>query len=194
MILNKLNGMNHFLVILMAIPFACIGQETFNVKNLRNSSEDCKLTFMLGINSFYDEVNYLCNWCVYNDCNSYENNSINESSFEKIENAPRFPQCYLVDQEEARDCFQEQINIHIIKNFKYPEIAQEMGVQGRVYTSFIINKCGNIDDIKLSGPDQNLEKEALRIIRLLPTFIPGTLKNGRPVDVPFSIPITFRLN
>ena len=67
-----------------------------------------------------------------------------------------------------------------------------MCIQGRVFVNFIIAKDGRIIDIKMRGPDKNLEKEAKRIISLLPQMIPGK-QRGRPVRVPFIIPITFRL-
>jgi protein TonB len=67
-----------------------------------------------------------------------------------------------------------------------------MGIQGRVYINFIISKDGSITNIRMRGPDKNLEKEAARIIGRLPKMTPGK-QRGRPVRVPFSIPITFRL-
>ena len=67
-----------------------------------------------------------------------------------------------------------------------------MGIQGRVYVNFIIAKDGSISNIRMRGPDKNLEKEAARIIGKLPNMTPGK-QRGRPVRVPFSIPITFRL-
>jgi protein TonB len=112
--------------------------------------------------------------------------------FAIIEDVPLFPGCERVKKSERRKCFQEKIQRHIAKNFRYPEIAQEMGVQGRVYVQFIIGKDGGITGIRTRGPDKNLEKEANRIIAKLPTMIPGK-QRGRPVRVPFSIPITFRL-
>ena len=112
--------------------------------------------------------------------------------FAVIEDVPIFPGCEKVDKSQRRDCFQEQMNKHIRKNFRYPEIAQEMGIQGRVYVNFIIAKDGQITNIRMRGPDKNLEKEAQRIISELPSMIPGK-QRGRPVRVPFSIPITFRL-
>ena len=81
---------------------------------------------------------------------------------------------------------------HITKNFRYPEIAQEMGIQGKVYVQFVIDKDGSITGIRTRGPDKNLEKEANRIIAKLPKMTPGK-QRGRPVRVPFSVPITFRL-
>ena len=112
--------------------------------------------------------------------------------FAVIEDVPIFPGCEKVDKSQRRDCFQEQMNKHIRKNFRYPEIAQEMGIQGRVYVNFIIAKDGQITNIRMRGPDKNLEKEAQRIISKLPSMIPGK-QRGRPVRVPFSIPIVFRL-
>ena len=112
--------------------------------------------------------------------------------FAVIEDVPIFPGCERVKKSERRNCFQEKMNKHIRKNFRYPEIAQEMGIQGRVYVNFIIAKDGKITNIRMRGPDKNLEKEAQRIIAKLPSMTPGK-QRGRPVRVPFSIPITFRL-
>jgi len=112
--------------------------------------------------------------------------------FAVIEDVPIFPGCERVKKSERRNCFQERMNKHIRKNFRYPEIAQEMGIQGRVYVNFIISKDGSITNIRMRGPDKNLEAEAQRIISKLPKMTPGK-QRGRPVRVPFSIPITFRL-
>ena len=110
--------------------------------------------------------------------------------FAVIEDVPVFPGCEGSSNKKA--CFQEMMQKHIRKNFRYPEIAQEMGVQGRVNVMFVIHKDGSIGGIRMRGPDKNLEAEALRIINKLPNMTPGK-QRGRPVKVPFSIPITFRL-
>ena len=110
--------------------------------------------------------------------------------FAVIEDVPVFPGCEGSSNKKA--CFQEMMQKHIRKNFRYPEIAQEMGVQGRVNVMFVIQKDGSIGGIRMRGPDKNLEAEALRIINKLPNMTPGK-QRGRPVKVPFSIPITFRL-
>jgi len=112
--------------------------------------------------------------------------------FAVIEDVPIFPGCESVAKSQRRACFQEQMNKHIRRNFRYPDIAQEMGIQGRVYVNFIIAKDGSITNIRMRGPDKNLENEAQRIISRLPQMIPGK-QRGRAVRVPFSIPITFRL-
>jgi protein TonB len=112
--------------------------------------------------------------------------------FAIIEDVPIFPGCEGVAKAERRDCFQDKIDRHILRNFRYPEIAQEMGIQGKVFVQFIIARDGSIKDIRVRSPDDNLGKEAKRIINLLPKMTPGK-QRGRPVRVPFSIPIVFRL-
>jgi len=112
--------------------------------------------------------------------------------FAVIEDVPVFPGCEGVAKAQLRDCFNEKMQDHIRKNFRYPEIAQEMGIQGRVSVLFTIQKDGSIGNIRLRGPDKNLEAEAQRIIEKLPRMTPGK-QRGRPVRVPFSIPIMFKL-
>ncbi|MCL6274866.1 energy transducer TonB [Muricauda sp. 2012CJ35-5] len=110
--------------------------------------------------------------------------------FAVIEDVPVFPGCE--GSSNKKQCFQDMMQKHIRKNFRYPEIAQEMGVQGRVNVIFVIQKDGSIGNIRMRGPDKNLEKEAMRIIQKLPKMTPGK-QRGRAVKVPFSIPITFKL-
>ena len=112
--------------------------------------------------------------------------------FAIIEDVPLFPGCERIKISERRKCFQEKLDKHVLKNFRYPEIAQEMGVQGRVFVTFVIDRDGTITGIRTRGPDKNLEKEAARIIGKLPNMTPGK-QRGRAVRVPFSYPINFRL-
>lgn len=121
-----------------------------------------------------------------------EEEEIIDVPFAVIEDVPVFPGCEDVEKNQLRNCFQEQMNKHIRRNFRYPEIAQEMGIKGRVFVNFIISEDGSITNIRMRGPDKNLEGEAKRIISLLPNMTPGK-QRGRPVRVPFSIPIVFRL-
>jgi protein TonB len=79
-----------------------------------------------------------------------------EVPFAIIEDIPVFPGCEKVSKKKQRDCFQEKINKYIRNNFRYPEIAQEMGIQARVYVSFIIGKDGKVIMVKPRGPDKNL--------------------------------------
>ena len=117
-----------------------------------------------------------------------------EIPFILIENAPVFPGCENEKTEkDKRACFQEQMLKHIRKNFRYPEVAQEMGLQGRVSVVFTVQKDGSIGNVRLRGPHESLEKEAARIISKLPKLTPGK-QRGTAVKVPYSTPITFKLN
>lgn len=110
--------------------------------------------------------------------------------FAVVEEAPIFPGCE--NSEDPRECFQTSMQKHISKNFRYPQEAQEQGIQGRVNVMFIIAKDGSIQNVKKRGPHPLLEEEVVRIISKLPQMSPGKHK-GQPVNVPFSIPITFKL-
>ena len=93
---------------------------------------------------------------------------------------------------ERRQCFNEKIQEHIIKNFNYPRKAVKNKIQGKVFVIFIIEKDGTISVDKVRGPDPILEEEAKRIILLLPQMTPGYFKED-PVRVMMSIPISFSL-
>ncbi|SDM62467.1 energy transducer TonB [Kriegella aquimaris] len=112
--------------------------------------------------------------------------------FAVIENIPVFPGCEQGSDAEKRACFQQKVQEHINKNFQYPPIALEMGIQGKVYVQFVINTEGHVTNIRTRGPDKLLEQEAERIIAALPKMTPGK-QRGRAVNVPYSIPVTFRL-
>ncbi|MFD0863852.1 TonB family protein [Sungkyunkwania multivorans] len=112
--------------------------------------------------------------------------------FALVEEAPIFPGCE--DSDDKRQCFQDKIHEHILSNFKYPGAAQKAGIEGRVYVQFTVSEKGTLTNVKMRGPDSSLEDEAKRIISLLPVdFVPGKSK-GKAVSVPFSIPITFKIN
>lgn len=112
--------------------------------------------------------------------------------FAIIEQAPIYPGCESVPKDQQRNCFQEKIERHVRDNFTYPQVALELGIQGRVYVLFEIDKDGSVTNLKFRAPDKNLEQEARRIISKLPKFIPGK-QRGKPVKVAFSIPINFTI-
>ena len=81
----------------------------------------------------------------------------------------------------------------LAKNIKYPTIAQENGVQGRVIVQFVVNKDGSIvDPVVMRSVDPYLDKEALRVIKTMPNWKPGK-QRGKPVRVKFTVPVTFKL-
>ena len=81
----------------------------------------------------------------------------------------------------------------LAENVKYPVIAQEQGIQGKVFVSFVVNKEGDIEDVKVSrGVDPSLDKEAVRVVSSLPRWKPGK-QHGKLVKVSFTVPINFTL-
>ncbi len=113
--------------------------------------------------------------------------------FTVIENVPVYPGCETLEKSKQKNCFKQKIHKHIQKNFNYPEEAKQLGIQGRVIAFFDINKEGNITNIRTEGPHPLLELETRRIVNKIPKVIPGKQK-GNPVKVPFSFPLSFRLN
>ena len=79
------------------------------------------------------------------------------------------------------------------KNLKYPPIAEENGIKGRVTCQFVVERDGSITDVKVvRGVDPSLDREAMRVIKAMPKWIPGK-QNGKAVRVRFTCPITFTL-
>ncbi|WP_294140415.1 energy transducer TonB [uncultured Sanguibacteroides sp.] len=81
----------------------------------------------------------------------------------------------------------------INKHVKYPMIAQENGVQGKVIIQFVVGKDGTVGDIKvMRGVDSSLDQEAIRVIKSMPKWKPGK-QRGTAVKVSFTVPINFQL-
>jgi protein TonB len=82
---------------------------------------------------------------------------------------------------------------YLNSSIKYPVIAQENGIQGRVTCAFVVNRDGSVVDAEvLRGVDPSLDKEALRVIGIMPKWSPGK-QRGKPVRVRYILPVTFRL-
>jgi protein TonB len=78
-------------------------------------------------------------------------------------------------------------------NINYPQVAMENGVQGRVIVQFVVTKNGSVGEVKvIRSVDRDLDKEAIRLCKSLPKFIPGKM-NGQSVNVWYTLPITFKL-
>jgi len=83
---------------------------------------------------------------------------------------------------------------YITKKIKYPPIAKEYNITGKVYVSFIVDKSGSVGNVKVvRGVDKSLDAEAIRVIKTLPKYKPGK-QRGKPVKVQFTVPINFTLN
>lgn len=110
--------------------------------------------------------------------------------FAIIEEAPVFPGC-TGNKAQKRQCLQDKIKAHVNKKFR-TQIAQDIGLSAgkkKVYVQFTIDKSGNITNVKARGPHARLEKEAIRVVKLLPKMKPG-LQRTRPVRVSYTLPIT----
>lgn len=82
---------------------------------------------------------------------------------------------------------------YIANSIKYPVIAQENGIQGKVYVTFVVDKDGSISDARVArGVDPSIDKEALRVVNLLPKWKPGK-QRGKAVRVSYTVPINFVL-
>ena len=81
----------------------------------------------------------------------------------------------------------------LASNIKYPVVAEENGVQGRVVCTFVVERDGSITDVKVvRGVDPSLDKEAVRVLKQMPSWIPGK-QNGSAVRVKYTVPVTFKL-
>ena len=104
-----------------------------------------------------------------------------EKVFDVVEQMPSFP--------GGPSALMEWLS----NNVKYPVVAQENGVQGRVVVSFVVERVGSITDVKVvRGVDPSLDKEASRVVRAMPRWIPGK-QNGSAVRVKYNVPVAFRL-
>ena len=101
--------------------------------------------------------------------------------FQVVEEMPEFPG-------GMAECLK-----FLSKNIKYPTIAQENGVQGRVIVQFVVNQDGSIvDPVVVRSVDPYLDKEALRVIQMMPKWKPGK-QRGKAVRVKYTVPVTFKL-
>lgn len=87
----------------------------------------------------------------------------------------------------------EALQRYIAQSVKYPVIAQENGIQGRVFVSFVVNAKGQVEQVKIArGVDPNLDKEAIRVVQAMPAWTPGE-QRGKKVKVSYTVPINFVL-
>ncbi len=116
-------------------------------------------------------------------------------SFNTIEEIPLFLSCRDTSINKE-DCFNYEMEKHIIKHFIYPEIALEKEIEGDLEVSFIIDVDGKVKDIRVKVENKEhkiLKKEAKRIVSLLPDFLPGK-HDGVKKEVEYSFPMSFKLD
>ena len=116
-----------------------------------------------------------------------------EVPFAVIENVPEYPGCERGSNAEKRKCMSGKIAKFVQRKFN-TDLAGDLGLSGRQRISVIfkIDKNGNVVGVRSRAPHPRLEKEAARVINMLPKMKPGR-QRGKPVIVPYSLPITFQV-
>jgi len=116
-----------------------------------------------------------------------------EVPFAVIENVPEYPGCERGSNAEKRKCMSDKIAKFVQRKFD-TDLAGDLGLSGRQRISVIfkIDKSGNVTGVRSRAPHPRLEKEAARVIKMLPKMKPGR-QRGKPVIVPYSLPITFQV-
>ncbi len=114
--------------------------------------------------------------------------------FAMIENVPIYPGCDKVSNEKKRKCMSEKIAKFVQKEFN-KTLAGRLGLSGRQRISVIfkIDTFGRVIVPRARAPHFRLEKEAIRVVKMLPIMKPGT-QDGKKVIVPYSLPIIFDVN
>jgi len=115
---------------------------------------------------------------------------LDDVPFAIIENVPVYPGCKGTNAEKKK-CMVDKIRKHVNKKYN-TGLAGDLGLspgKKRVYVQFKIDKKGNIVNVRARGPHKRLEKEAIRVVELLPSMTPGK-QRGRPVGVKYTLPIT----
>lgn len=116
-----------------------------------------------------------------------------EVPFAVIENVPEYPGCERGSNADKRKCMSDKIAKFVRRKFN-TDLAGDLGLSGRQRISVIfkIDKKGNVTGVRSRAPHPRLEKEAARVINMLPKMKPGR-QRGKPVIVPYSLPITFQV-
>ena len=110
-----------------------------------------------------------------------EEEVVEQEIFQIVEEMPAFPGG------------EQKLMEYVGKNIKYPQIARESGIQGRVFVSFVVEPDGSVSNVKLlRGIGGGCDEEAMRVIKSMPKWKPGK-QRGKAVRVSYQIPVMFRL-
>ena len=128
----------------------------------------------------------------------YGKETIAEPEVDKTPPAPE-PEPVKEEENKVYDVVEQQpkfngnINQWLAQNLKYPPVAAENGIEGRVIVQFVVGKDGGITNATVvRGVDSSLDKEALRVVNSMPKWVPGK-QNGQSVNCKFTLPVVFRL-
>tara|TARA_B100000579_G_scaffold437094_1_gene465160 strand:- start:928 stop:1431 length:504 start_codon:yes stop_codon:yes gene_type:complete len=121
--------------------------------------------------------------------------------FAVVESVPIFPGCkaskkttLLQRRDEDMECLNRGIMEHIKKNFQYPQISKEMGIQEKIWVRFTVDKTGSITNVEVvRGEDPYLKEEAIRLVKIIPKMTTPATQRGKPVAVTYTTSIHFKL-
>lgn len=145
------------------------------------------------------------------------------SDISKLDHLPVAPNCESATNKEViQKCAFQHISNHIASNFKYPDLAQQIGMEGRIMVSFVVNTDGSIDDVEIAQimisdaneskngevaqekdprytadlevASEQAEMEALELVKTIPTFDSGAVQNGELVRLKMVVPIQLKLS
>jgi len=122
-----------------------------------------------------------------------EEEIIEEVPFAVIEEAPIYPGC-TGSKAARKKCLQQKIREHVNKRYNVG-LAEELGLEPgkkKVYVLFKIDYKGNVVEVRARGPHKRLEREAIRVVQLLPKMIPAK-QRGKSVNIKYTLPITLEV-
>ena len=127
------------------------------------------------------------------DTEADENTEIEITDIDDDEETDEIFNFYVLEDKPVFPGGEAALLKYIAKHTRYPEIAKENGITGRVFVQFVINKKGEVTNVELiRGVDPYLDAEALRVVKSLPNWAPGK-QRGKPVKVSYQVPIKFKL-
>lgn len=122
--------------------------------------------------------------------NSFSQSVSNQSTEHQLETFPIYKGCER--SKDAKKCFSKKIKSHFSKKLHSSKFKNLKPGVKRIFIVFRINEEGKIDSVKVRAPHPKIETEAIRVLHLIPNFIPGTL-NNKPIAVKYSLPIALRI-
>jgi len=157
------------------------------------ASDDSKLSSKLNQKQSYEDYVVARKKSIA-ESNTYASQEKESIAFKTLDKAPTFPGCEgEATLEDLKSCFTLSIQKHVAKNFN-TKLAENIGLSGvqKIYAKFIIDKNGDVTNIKVRAPHADLETEVKRVLNLVPKLIPGE-KDGKAVKVNFMLPIAFKI-
>lgn len=116
-------------------------------------------------------------------------------TFLSVSKIPVFKGCENLSEEEGRKCLDKKMN-KLVKRYFNSSLGSELGLKNgkhRIFTQFVIDKSGNVTDVKIKAPHNSLKKEVSKVVNKIPSFTPGE-KDGEKVEVRYTLPITFKVD